>query len=799
MLKRLKRAEREEKEFIRIPRSVSDLIPLDMIWKDGITKTGNRFSMTFTFSDTGYETMSDEKKAAVFSEYCGFINSLETYATTKLTLIRNRATEKTADRLMMEMKDDGLDHIREMRNSLVRERIDAEPLRTVSRYLTVSAVIKDHDQAVSYFDRFLSGMRDIFSGFGSEIRALDADERMSIFKDFFTEGNGREDLSFDEAVRKGISVKDLCCPSSFKASRDHMEMGDKYARALYLMRYPVKAYDRILFDLLDTDDTLLISMDLLPVPSEEAVREINKRLLATETEIAGWQRKQNRNNNFSATVPYEFDLIRRESEEFLNELTQKDQQMVLGLITMLIKADSMDELETKTDMLKSVGRNQSFIIETLGLEQTDGLMTALPFGVMRIGDIRTLTTESAAVFMPFRTAEVRHENGVFMGRNPLSGDIITVNRERLLNGNGMILGTSGSGKSMFAKYDMIENRLMGHDIIIIDPESEYGRIAEAMGGQVIRIAPDSGNHINAFDISGEGETGDNPVLNKSAFILSFMEQLISGRPLSNSDRSVIDRCVGELYGKYFFGRERRKPTLLDFYKELMRQEEKNAKDLALAIELYASGSLDMFAKDTNVDISSPLISFDIRDMGAAMKTAGMLVIIDMINSRILDNFRKGRRTFIYIDEIYLLFKNEYSSSFLFEQWKRARKYGAFYTGISQNVTDLLASETAKTMLANSELTAFFSQAGSDRKELGSLMGLSDEQLMLLTDAKAGEGILRVGRDIIPFSCRMGNRNGLYALMTTRPGEADRYREQKTYKVDRRDEETAQRSNRTLYR
>ena len=464
---------------------------------------------------------------------------------------------------------------------------------------------------------------------------------------------------------------------------------------------------------------------------------------------------------------------RKESKEFLDDLTTRDQRMMFVTVTLVHMADSKKQLDADTEALLSVGRKHICQFDVLKYQQLDGLNTVLPYGLRKIDALRTLTTESTAVLMPFQAQEINHKDGIYCGQNVISKNLLFVNREEMLNGNGFVLGVSGSGKSFFGKAQVVPLFLRGDcDVIIIDPEREYGTLVRMLGGEVINIAADSRNHINAMDMESEYADSENPVLLKSEFILSLCEQLVGSGKLSAKEKSLIDRCTQLVYRPYMKrGCTGKVPTLKDFHKVLLEQPEPEAKDVALAIELFTDGSLDTFAKPTNVNTDSSLICYDIRDLGKALKTVGMLVVLDSIYNRIVRNKKRGRPTYVFIDEIYLLFANEYSSNFLFEQWKRARKHNACYTGISQNIEDLLQSHTARTMLANSEFITLLNQAATDRIELSKLLGISETQLSFVTNAEAGRGLLKCAGNIVPFENRFPKDTKLYKVMTTKPKEA----------------------------
>lgn len=773
MIKTLNQILKSEKEPFKVPSSVQDTIPIKKIWKDGTFQVGNKFSRTFRFTDVNYSVAARDDQLAMFLAYCELLNALEIGATTKITINNRRMTKSSFARNLIPHADDGLDEYRDEYNSMIMDAAIRGNGILQEKYITVSVIKKSYEEAKTFFSRVYTELASRFAALSSKLYEIDIADRMRVFHDFFRIGQ-EESYHFDlkDLMKRGHSFADAICPDSMTVKSDHIRIGKKYARVLYLQEFPSFLKDSMVSELCDINRNLMLSIDIIPIPTDEAVKEVERKLLGTETEITNWQRKQNKNNNFSAVVPYDLEQQRKESKEFLDDLTSRDQRMMFVTVTLVHVADSKKQLDTDTEALLSVARKHICQFQTLKYQQLDGLNTTLPYGLRKINALRTLTTESAAVFMPFQAQEINHPEGIYCGQNAISKNLLFVNRSSLLNGNGFVLGVSGSGKSFFAKDEIIQLVLRNQgDVIIIDPEREYDRLVRALGGEVINIAADSKNHINAMDMESEYADSENPVLLKSEFILSLCEQLVGSGKLSAKEKSLIDRCTQIVYRPFIKrGCTGKVPTLKDFHKELLKQPEPEAKDVALAIELFTDGSLDTFAKPTNVNTESSLICYDIRDLGKALKTVGMLVVLDSIYNRIVRNKKKGRPTYVFIDEIYLLFANEYSSNFLFEQWKRARKHNACYTGISQNIEDLLQSHTARTMLANSEFITLLNQAATDRIELAKLLGISETQLSYVTNADAGKGLLKCAGNIVPFENHFPKDTKLYKVMTTKPKE-----------------------------
>lgn len=777
MLKTLKTIFKQDKEKIKVPKFVQDIIPVKAIYEDGLFLVGkNKYSKSYKFLDINYAVASREDKEAMFLEYSELLNSLDTGSTAKIT-INNRRINKLDFEKNILLKDagDNLDKFRKEYNAMLNSQSKTANEIVQEKILTISVYKKTKEEARSYFSRIGADLSNHFSALGSKCIELDAKERLRIAHDFYRTGEETA-FTFDihEHMKLGHDFRDLICPDSAKFKSDYFQIGNRYGKVLFLKSYASYIKDSMVTELTELNKNMMLSIDIIPIPMDEAVKEAENRRLGIETNITNWQRKQNANNNFSAIIPYDMEQQRNESKEFLDDLITRDQRMFLSVLTMVITEESLEKLKVLSDAIEQIAGKNMCQMGTLRYQQLDGLETVLPFGVRKINALRTLTTESLAVFIPFKVQEIRHENGVFYGQNTISKNMIMVDRKQLLNGNSFILGVSGSGKSFTAKQEItsIKLREPDADIIIVDPEREYSPLVNALGGEVIKISATSDNHINAMDMNSEYGDGANPVILKSEFILSLCEQLIGSGNLGPKQKSIIDRCTASVYRIFQQGNYQGiPPTLQDFREELLKQEEPEAKEIALAIELFTNGSLNTFALNTNVDTSNKLICYDILDLGKQLLPIGMLVVLDSILNRITANRTKGKNTYIFIDEIYLLFQYEYSANFLFTLWKRVRKYGAYATGITQNVEDLLQSHTARTMLANSEFIIMLNQAYIDRLELGKLLNISDEQMSFITNVGAGEGLMRVGSANVPFVNRFPKNTELYRLMTTKPGES----------------------------
>ena len=658
MIKTLQNTLRQDKEQFTVPRSVQDTIPIRRIWPDGIFQFGSKFSKCIRFSDINYAIASKEDKTAMFLNYSELLNALDTGSTTKITINNKRLNRQNFEEtILLPPRGDFLDGYRAEYNTMLTDKVtDASNSVVQERYITVSTHKKNVDEAKTFFDRVTNDITSRLNKLDSRSEELDAIERLRILHDFYRVGEETEfHFNLKDSMRKGASYKDAICPDSMEFKKDHFVMGDKFGRVLFLKEYASYIKDSMINELTELNRTLMLSIDVIPVPTDEAVREMQNRLLGVETNVTNWQRRQNSNNNFSAIVPYDLEQQRKETREMLDDLTTRDQRMLFAVVTLVHLADSKKELDSDTEALQSIVRKHLCQLAPLSWQQADGLVTALPLGLRRISALRTLTTEALAVLMPFKAQEIRHQGGVYYGQNVISRNLILANRKELLNGNGFVLGVSGSGKSFTAKRELAALALATNDdIICIDPESEYRPIIEGLGGEVVNISATSPNHINAMDMEQGYGDGENPVVLKSEFLLSLCEQLMGSRQLSAKEKSIIDRCTAQCYHGYIRGGYQGSvPTLRDFHAELLRQPEPEARDVALAIELFTEGSLNTFAKPTNVDTNSRILCYDIRDLGKQLLPVGMLVVLDSVFNRIIRNRRLGRSTWVYIDEIYV--------------------------------------------------------------------------------------------------------------------------------------------------
>lgn len=766
MIKSFSKLKKQNKEEFRIPKTTQDTIPVDTVYKDGIFKIGNRYTKSYRFLDINYAIASKEEKIGLFLDYGDLLNSFDSSVMVKITVNNHKIDlHKFKEDILIPFKEDGLDEYRKEYNEMLLDKLKESDDIVQEKYLTLTVFKNNVEEARSYFSRIGTELSSHFAKLGSKCIELNLEERLKILHDFYRSDESEFNFDMKDNMRKGHSFKDLICPLAPEFKHKYFKLDDKYGRVLYLSNYPHFIKDSIVSELCNLNKNMMYSMDLISIPTDEAVKEIERKLLGVNTNITNWQRRQNANNNFSAIIPYDMEMQREECKEFLDDLTIRDQRMMLCNITIVHLADSKEELDNDTELLKSVARKFMCDLSILyfSSRQLDGLCTVLPIGLNRLNIIRTLLTESASVFIPFRAQEIADKGGIWYGQNAITNNPIFCNKECLQNPNAFVLGVPGSGKSFLTKEE-IEFIIMrtDDDILICDPENEYSNIIRKFGGEVIEISAGSKDHINAMDMKdGYGDSGD-PVRDKSQFIMSLIEQ-VSRKGIDDLERSIIDRCVRETYMEF------ERPTLKTLRAKLLEQQEKEAKALALKLEIFTDGSLDAFAHETNVDVDNRIVSYNIFKLGKQLKTMGLLVITDAMINRVNENFIKGKKTHIFIDEFHVVFENEQSAAFFNSAWRQFRKRDAYPTGITQNVEYLLDSVEASTMLSNSEFVVMLNQAYQDREKLGRLLNISDEQMSYITNAQSGCGLIKYGGVLVPFVNKMP-KGLLYDLNTTKPSD-----------------------------
>lgn len=768
-MKAIKQIMKKDHVPYRVPKRVQDVIPIKCMWSDGIFLVGTRYSKTFKFTDINYMVASQEAQKKLFLAYAALINSLDCGATTKITLNNRHLNRKNfADTVLMKLKNDYLDYYRMEYNDVIMSKATGGNGIIQEKYVTVSVCKKNIEDARAYFARVGAELTARFAALGAKVTEMDATEKLRVLHDFYRSG---EEVYFrfdaQDMMRKGHDFRDYICPDSIEKHSDYLMLGGKYARVIYLKDYASFISDQLVTKLTDQSRSMMLSIDIIPVATDEAVREVERKMLGVETNITNWQRRQNANNNFSAIVPYDMEQQRRETKEYMTDLTSRDQRMMLSVLTIVHLADPKAELDADTDVLLKVAADHMCQMAVLRYQQLDGLNTALPIGTRKIDTFRTLTTESLAVFMPFKVQEIQEPGGIYFGENAISHNLILCNMKNLLNQSMMLLGIPGSGKSFFAKLLIVAIALSTKDdIIILDPEGEYTPLVKALGGAVMCFAVGGSDWLNAMAME-EGYGEGSPVAFKSQFIMSLLKQ-IDPDGIRAHHKSIIDRCVALVL------QEQKKtgkvPTLCTLREKLLEQPEQEARDMALTMELYTSGSLNIFAHETNVDTRNRIQSYDIHDLGEELKQPGFVTITDAMINRVNYNWAHGKKTHIFVDEFHIAYENEYSGNFFTSAWRQFRKRNAAPCAITQNVEYMLDSVQASTMVSNSEFVVMLNQAESDQERLSKLLNISPEQMSYVNGSEAGCGLMRYGSALVPFVNRFPANTELYKLITTKPGE-----------------------------
>lgn len=775
-------AERARKRFS--VKKAQDIVPIEKSIGDGIFASDGVFIRTWCFENINFNLLSSEMEEKVLKKWCETLNSLEPGATYKYTVMKQRLNvELYNEERLIKMKGDAFDGFRKEYNDMLSQKIKDTKLIKEQRYF--QAAIKKHkiEDAKSFFSRSEPHLESCFHEIGSELTPVPEQEYIDMIWQFLhmDSGDYYKELDYKEVLKNRHTIMDFLAPYEFETNQfgKYIKIGNKFFRALYVPPNSYARYikDTVLSELTALDKNMCISVDIIPIQTDEAYKVIEDLEFRSERNISNFKERQAKHGNFTAEAPFAMRKKAQQIEEYNYDLNERDQRLILGHITILHCADSIEELDEDTERLMTTARQQGCELTPLTLQQEDGFITAMPYGVNRfIGKtasrFRTLTTEGMASFIPFTVQEVAHKDGIYYGQNRLSKTPIFINRKSGMNGNAVILGSSGSGKSFKNKEEKERVLLDTFDkVILIDPDREYGHLVTEHGGQVIRMCVDSTDHINALDISADYGDNGNPISAKSEFVLTLYAMVDGSEKIDPRAKSIIDRCVNNVLGEYVKGGFKGEaPTLVDLREELFHQKDDLAKDIALTLELYTTGSLNLFSKQTNVDMENRIICFDLSELGDNLMPLAMLIITDFISNTLAKNRDEGMYTWVDIDEMYLMFLKEYTAVFFQKLWKRIRKAGGLCTGITQELGDLLKSPTARTMLANSDFLIILSANESDSALIQELLHLDDTQMSYITEVGMKNGVIKLGKSFIPFTDDFPKNTNLYKMMSTKFNE-----------------------------
>ena len=766
--KQLKKA---SEPLYRSPKSIQETIEIMAVAENGIFEVSrNKYSKCYRFCDINYTTATEEEQVGIFERYCRFLNSLD--CNYKITVNnKNKDMEELRDKVLIPGRGDGFNHYRRIYNGIIEEKIlEGRQGIQQERYLTVTIERRNFEEAKAQFATLEAGIHKAFLELGAEIVPLCGNERLKVLYDYYHLGKeGGFDFDIRQARKVGADFRNDLCNGMVKYFPDHFEDEGKYCRALFIKKYPSSLSDRFLNEITSLPVHSIVSIDVVPVPKGLTTKVLQKKYLGIESDIIRQQRVRNKNNDFSTEISYAKRTEKKEIEAIMDDVRENDQCLFFVGVTIILMAGSREELESACETVETIGKRNNCVIDTHYLKQREALNTALPIGVRQVETMRTLLTQSLAVLMPFNVQELNDSSGNYYGINQISKNVNIGDRKKLINGNGFVFGVPGSGKSFFCKMEMGSVFLSGDDeIIVIDPMHEYFDIAETYGGTVVNMSTYTDHYVNPLEMDVWGlDLNDSKgmIREKGEFMLGLCEQCI-GDSLNSRQKSIIDRCVRRLYLDIAKSREKYVPVMGDFYEILMEQPEEEAKDIALSLELFVNGSLNIFNHQTNVDMDNRFTVYGIRDLGAELSPITMLVMMEAIQGRIMENGQRGKATWLYIDELHVLLNSEYSAKYLQQLWKKVRKQGGLCTGITQNLADILQNYTATTMLANSEFVALLKQANTDSARMAEVIGVSEAQLKFVTNTAAGMGLLKCGSVVVPFDNQISKDTDLYRLYNT---------------------------------
>ena len=758
------------------------------MFPDGICRVGtDYYTKTVQFQDINYQLAQQEDKTEIFEEWCSFLNFFDSSINFQLSF-ENMATDVSdfEKSIAISHKNDGFDDVRDEYSEVLLHQMEAgNNGLTKTKYLTFGIHAESMKTAKPRLNHIETDILNNFKRLGVQAERLNGADRLELMHRQFHMGDDAK-FRFDwkYLAGSGLSVKDFIAPSSFSfPTGRYFQIGEMYGCMSFLSIDASDISDRLLADFLSMESSQIVTMHIQSVDQNEAIKTIKHTITELDRSKIEEQKKAVRARYDMDIIPSDLATYGRDAKALLKELQSQNERMFLLTFLVMNTGKTKQELENNVFQAASIAQKHNCNLVRLDYQQEQGLMSTLPLASNLIEIQRGMTTSSTAIFVPFTTQELfqRGDEALYYGLNALSNNMIMVDRKKLKNPNALILGTPGSGKSFSAKREIANSFLVtDDDIIISDPEAEYAPLVARFGGQVIKISPTSDQYINPMDINMNYSDDDNPVALKADFILSLCELIVGSKDgLQPVEKTVIDRCIRQIYQRYFEnpGPENM-PVLEDLYRALLEQEEAEAKHVATALEIYVTGSLNVFNHRTNVELTNRLVCYDIKDLGKQLKKIGMLVVQDQVWGRVTENRSQGRSTRYYMDEMHLLLREDQTAAYTVEIWKRFRKWGGIPTGITQNVKDLLASKEVENIFENSDFIYMLNQAVGDRQILAKQLNISPHQLSYVTHSGEGEGLLFYGNVILPFVDRFPTNTELYRIMTTRLSEvADAKKEQ----------------------
>ena len=769
----------------KYPSTAQQTIPYDRIWPDGICLANNRYTKTLQFQDINYQLAQNEDKTAIFEGWCDFLNYFDSSIHFQLSFVNLAVrTEEFEQSVAIPLRGDDADESRiEYAAMLQNQLAKGNNGLKKTKYITFGIETDSIKTAKPRLERIETDLVNHFKQLGAAVETLNGKERLRLLHSIF-HMDTQEKFAFewDWLPRTGLSTKDFIAPTGFEFREGRrFRMGGTLGAVSFLQILAPELNDRMLADFLNMESSLIVSLHIQSIDQTAAIRQIKRKITELDQSKIDEQKKAIRAGYDIDILPSDLATYGGEAKKLLEDLQSHNERMFLVTFLVMNTASTRQKLENRVFQAQGIAQKYNCALERLDFQQEKALISSLPLGLNQIEIQRGLTTSSTAIFVPFVTQELFQTEGepLYYGLNALSNNLIMVDRKRLKTPNGLILGTPGSGKSFSAKREITNAYLItDDDVIVCDPEGEYYPLVERFHGQVVKISPASSHYINPMDMNLNYSDDDNPLSLKSDFLLSLCELIVGGREgLQPIEKTVIDRAVRLVYQPYLADpRPENMPVLGDLYQALLAQEEKEARRVATALEIYVSGSLNVFNHHTNVDIQNRLVCYDIKELGKQLKKLGMLIVQDQVWGRVTANRSVGKATRYYVDEFHLLLKEEQTASYSVEIWKRFRKWGGIPTGITQNVKDLLSSREVANIFENSDFIYMLNQAGGDREILAKQLNISPHQLSYVTHSGEGEGLLFYGSMILPFVDQFPRDTKLYKIMTTKPGEVQAERE-----------------------
>ena len=769
----IERAKRDD----GIPRTAQQSIPFQRMFPDGICRVSDRYyTKTIQYQDINYQLAQQEDKTAIFEEWCSFLNFFDSSIHFELSFM-NMATDAEVfeKNIRIPLRNDHFNSVRSEYSQMLKTQLaQGNNGLTKTKYITFGIEAESMREAKPRLDHVQTNLMNNFKRLGVVAKVLNGKDRLQLMHAMFHMGdNDRFYFDWNWLAGSGLSVKDFIAPTSFSFPGGRtFTMGSLHGAMSYLQITASDLSDQLLKDFLDMETSEIVTMHIQSVDQTAAIKQIKHTITELDRSKSEEQKKAVRAGYDMDIIPSDLATYGKDAKALLKELQSQNERMFLITFLIMNTGKTEQELENNVFQASSIAQKHNCNLRRLDFQQEQGLMSSLPLANNLIEIQRALTTSSTAIFIPFTTQEL-FQNGdeaLYYGLNALSNNLIMVDRKKLKNPNGLILGTPGSGKSFSAKREITNAFLVtDDDVIICDPEAEYTPLVNCLEGQVIKISPTSTHYINPMDINESYSEDDNPLALKADFILSLCELIVGGKEgLQPIEKTVIDRCVHQIYQHYFEDpKPENMPLLEDLYHALLQQEEKEAHRVATALEIYVKGSLNLFNHRTNVDINNRFVCYDIKELGKQLKKIGMLIVQDQVWGRVTANRSAGKTTRYYMDEFHLLLKEEQTAAYSVEIWKRFRKWGGIPTGITQNVKDLLSSREVENIFENSDFVYMLNQAAGDRQILAQQLNISPHQLSYVTHSGEGEGLLFYGNVILPFVDHFPTDLALYKIMTTK--------------------------------